>query len=183
MGTTGSRDVWTTSSTSAGIVSVGDLVAVWTVCSICSCRVYRSQCLGDVACAATDVQAIRVACHTVLALPCAHMYHTSNMCHSYISTGTAEVESALVEHPACAEAAVVGVEHPIKGQGIYAYCTLMEGTPYTAKLQKELVQQVREQIGAFAAPDVIHWAPALPKTRSGKIMRRVLRKIATREVR
>lgn len=88
-----------------------------------------------------------------------------------------------MEHPACAEAAVVGVEHPIKGQGIYAYCTLMEGTPYTAALQKELVQQVREQIGAFAAPDVIHWAPALPKTRSGKIMRRVLRKIATREVR
>lgn len=99
------------------------------------------------------------------------------------SSGTAEVESALVAHPACAEAAVVGVEHPIKGQGIYAYCTLMEGTPYTAQLQKELVQQVREEIGAFAAPDVIHWAPALPKTRSGKIMRRVLRKIASREVR
>mmetsp|Transcript_3414 Transcript_3414/g.7432 ORF Transcript_3414/g.7432 Transcript_3414/m.7432 type:complete len:561 (+) Transcript_3414:101-1783(+) len=95
--------------------------------------------------------------------------------------GTAEVESALVAHPACAEAAVVGYDHPIKGQGIYAYVTLMEGVEYSDKLRKELVGSVRNTIGAFAAPDVIHWAPGLPKTRSGKIMRRVLRKIASKE--
>eukprot|EP00891_Asterochloris_glomerata_P004542 jgi/Astpho2/4542/Aster-00128 len=95
--------------------------------------------------------------------------------------GTAEVESALVTHPKCAEAAVVGVEHPIKGQGIYAYCTLTADTEPSDELKKELVMSVRSQIGAFAAPDVIHWAPGLPKTRSGKIMRRVLRKIAAKE--
>jgi len=95
--------------------------------------------------------------------------------------GTAEVESALVLHPGCAEAAVVGYEHPIKGQGIYAYVTLMEGTEPSEVLRKELVMSVRKHIGAFAAPDIIHWAPGLPKTRSGKIMRRVLRKIASRE--
>ena len=78
----------------------------------------------------------------------------------------------------CAEAAVVGYEHPIKGQGIYAYVTLMEGKEYSDDLKKNLVQVVRAKIGAFAAPDVIHWAPGLPKTRSGKIMRRILRKIA-----
>ena len=95
--------------------------------------------------------------------------------------GTAEVESALVAHPKCAEAAVVGYEHAIKGQGIYAYVTLMEGEPYSEELRRELVAAVRNTIGAFAAPDVIHWAPGLPKTRSGKIMRRVLRKIATKQ--
>ncbi|KAK9811714.1 hypothetical protein WJX72_008881 [[Myrmecia] bisecta] len=95
--------------------------------------------------------------------------------------GTAEVEGALEEHPACAEAAVVGFEHPIKGQGIYAYVTLMQGTEFTEDIRKGLVMTVREQIGAFAAPDVIHEAPGLPKTRSGKIMRRVLRKIASKE--
>ncbi|GAB4816679.1 hypothetical protein N2152v2_003725 [Parachlorella kessleri] len=92
--------------------------------------------------------------------------------------GTAEVESALVGHPACAEAAVVGYDHPVKGQGIWAYVTLMEGIEYSDALKKELVATVRQEIGPFAAPDVIHWAPGLPKTRSGKIMRRVLRKIA-----
>jgi len=95
--------------------------------------------------------------------------------------GTAEVESALVAHPACAEAACVGVEHPVKGQSIYAYVTLMSGTEYSAELKKELVTSVRSIIGPFAAPDVIHWAPGLPKTRSGKIMRRILRKIASDE--
>ncbi|KAJ8478718.1 hypothetical protein OPV22_022445 [Ensete ventricosum] len=93
--------------------------------------------------------------------------------------GTAEVESALVSHPQCAEAAVVGVEHEIKGQGIYAFVTLVEGIPYSEELRKSLVLAVRNQIGAFAAPDKIHWAPGLPKTRSGKIMRRILRKIAS----
>ncbi|KAG1677246.1 hypothetical protein FOA52_013445 [Chlamydomonas sp. UWO 241] len=95
--------------------------------------------------------------------------------------GTAEVESALVAHPACAEAAVVGFDHPIKGQGIYAFVTLMEGVETGEALRKELIISVRGHIGAFAAPDVIHWAPGLPKTRSGKIMRRVLRKIASKE--
>mmetsp|Transcript_19106 Transcript_19106/g.32798 ORF Transcript_19106/g.32798 Transcript_19106/m.32798 type:complete len:706 (+) Transcript_19106:76-2193(+) len=95
--------------------------------------------------------------------------------------GTAEVESALVAHPACSEAAVVGYDHPIKGQGIYAYVTLMDGLETSEKLRKELTGAVRNSIGAFAAPDVIHWAPGLPKTRSGKIMRRVLRKIASQE--
>ncbi len=92
--------------------------------------------------------------------------------------GTAEVESALVLHDAVAEAAVVGYPHEIKGQGIYAYVTLMAGVDYTDDLKKELVGHVRKEIGPVATPDVIHWAPGLPKTRSGKIMRRILRKIA-----
>ncbi len=92
--------------------------------------------------------------------------------------GTAEVESALVSHPKVAEAAVVGFPHEIKGQGIYAYVTLNAGEEYTDELRKELVQHVRKEIGPIASPDVIHWAPGLPKTRSGKIMRRILRKIA-----
>ncbi|WZY89343.1 hypothetical protein YC2023_046078 [Brassica napus] len=96
--------------------------------------------------------------------------------------GTAEVESALASHPQCAEAAVVGVEHEVKGQGIYAFVTLVEGVPYSEELRKSLVLMVRNQIGAFAAPDRIHWAPGLPKTRSGKIMRRILRKIASRQL-
>ncbi|XP_039125013.1 acetyl-coenzyme A synthetase, chloroplastic/glyoxysomal [Dioscorea cayenensis subsp. rotundata] len=93
--------------------------------------------------------------------------------------GTAEVESALVSHPQCAEAAVVAVEHEVKGQGIYAFVTLIEGVSYSEELRKSLILTVRNQIGAFAAPDKIHWAPGLPKTRSGKIMRRILRKIAS----
>ncbi|HVH02153.1 MAG TPA: acetate--CoA ligase, partial [Amaricoccus sp.] len=92
--------------------------------------------------------------------------------------GTAEVESALVAHPKVAEAAVVGYPHPIKGQGIYAYVTLMTGEEYTEELRKELVGWVRKEIGPIASPDLIQWAPGLPKTRSGKIMRRILRKIA-----
>ncbi|MYC14605.1 MAG: acetate--CoA ligase [Gemmatimonadetes bacterium] len=92
--------------------------------------------------------------------------------------GTAEVESALVSHGKVAEAAVVGFPHEIKGQGIYAYVTLNVGEAYTDDLKAELVQQVRTEIGPIATPDVIHWAPGLPKTRSGKIMRRILRKIA-----
>ena len=97
--------------------------------------------------------------------------------------GTAEVEAALTEHPLCAEAAVVPVEHPIKGQGIYAFVTLMAGTSYPPPeaLRRELVAQVRSSIGPIATPDAIHWAPGLPKTRSGKIMRRILRKIASCE--
>ncbi len=96
--------------------------------------------------------------------------------------GTAEVESALVLHDAVAEAAVVGYPHDIKGQGIYAYVTLMSATEPTEDLRKELVQHVRQEIGAFASPDVIQWAPGLPKTRSGKIMRRILRKVAANEL-
>jgi len=92
--------------------------------------------------------------------------------------GTAEVESALVSHPAVAEAAVVGFPHDIKGQGIYAYVTLKAGNEYTDELKMELVKHVRTEIGPIASPDVIQWAPALPKTRSGKIMRRILRKVA-----
>ncbi len=95
--------------------------------------------------------------------------------------GTAEVESALVSHKDVAEAAVVGYPHDIKGQGIYAYVTLMEGVADSDALKKELVQWVRKEIGAIAAPDLIQWAPGLPKTRSGKIMRRILRKIAENE--
>jgi acetyl-CoA synthetase len=95
--------------------------------------------------------------------------------------GTAEVESALVLHEKVAEAAVVGFPHDIKGQGIYAYTTLMEGVESSEELKKELVNFVRKEIGAIATPDVIHWAPGLPKTRSGKIMRRILRKIAANE--
>jgi acetyl-CoA synthetase len=92
--------------------------------------------------------------------------------------GTAEVESALVAHPKVAESAVVGYPHDIKGQGIYAYVTLKAGVAATEELRKELVQWVAKEIGAIAKPDVIQWAPGLPKTRSGKIMRRILRKIA-----
>ncbi len=96
--------------------------------------------------------------------------------------GTAEVESALVLHEAVAEAAVVGYPHDIKGQGIYAYVTLVKGVEATDELRKELVKQVRSEIGPIASPDVIQWAPGLPKTRSGKIMRRILRKIAANEL-
>ncbi len=92
--------------------------------------------------------------------------------------GTAEVESALVAHPKVSEAAVVGFPHDIKGQGIYAYVTLMDGIEPTEELRKELVAWVRREIGPIASPDLIQFAPGLPKTRSGKIMRRILRKIA-----
>ena len=92
--------------------------------------------------------------------------------------GTAEVESALVAHPSVAEAAVVGYPHDIKGQGIYAYVTLMEGVEPSDELRAELQQWVRKEIGPIAKPDLIQWAPGLPKTRSGKIMRRILRKVA-----
>ena len=96
--------------------------------------------------------------------------------------GTAEVESALVLHPAVAEAAVVGFPHDIKGQGIYAYVTLKMGIEPTEALRKELIAHVRKEIGPIASPDALQWAPGLPKTRSGKIMRRILRKIAANEV-
>ena len=92
--------------------------------------------------------------------------------------GTAEIESALVLHNKVAEAAVVGIEHPIKGQGIYAYVTLMTGEVFTEDLRNELIKFVSKEIGPIAKPDLIQNAPALPKTRSGKIMRRILRKIA-----
>jgi acetyl-CoA synthetase len=95
--------------------------------------------------------------------------------------GTAEVESALVAHPKVAEAAVVGFPHDIKGQGIYAYVTLKLGETPTDELKKELIGWVRREIGPIASPDAIQWAPGLPKTRSGKIMRRILRKIAANE--
>ena len=96
--------------------------------------------------------------------------------------GTAEIESALVAHAKVAEAAVVGCPHDIKGQGIYAYVTLNAGEPSTEDLRKELIAWVRKEIGPIATPDFIQWAPALPKTRSGKIMRRILRKIAANEI-
>ncbi|MBT5050317.1 MAG: acetate--CoA ligase [Rhodospirillaceae bacterium] len=95
--------------------------------------------------------------------------------------GTAEVESALVAHPKVAESAVVGFPHDIKGQGIYAYVTLMAGEEPSDDLKGEMVQWVRKEIGPIASPDAIQWAPGLPKTRSGKIMRRILRKIAASE--
>jgi acetyl-CoA synthetase len=95
--------------------------------------------------------------------------------------GTAEIESSLVAHEAVAEAAVVGFPHDIKGQGIYIYVTLTDGVEPTDELKKELTQWVRKDIGPIASPDVIQWAPGLPKTRSGKIMRRILRKIAANE--
>jgi acetyl-CoA synthetase len=95
--------------------------------------------------------------------------------------GTAEVESALVAHPKVAEAAVVGYPHDLKGQGIYAYVTLNAGEEPSEELRKELVNWVRKEIGPIASPDLIQWAPGLPKTRSGKIMRRILRKIAANE--
>jgi len=96
--------------------------------------------------------------------------------------GTAEIESALVLHPMVAEAAVVGFPHDIKGQALYAYVTLMQGTPESIDLEKELKAFVAKEIGAFARPDIIQFAPGLPKTRSGKIMRRILRKIAANEL-
>lgn len=96
--------------------------------------------------------------------------------------GTAEVESALVLHEAIAEAAVVGYPHDIKGQGIYAYVTPIAGIETSEELRKELIKLVRSEIGPIATPDIIQWAPGLPKTRSGKIMRRILRKIAANEV-
>jgi|TARA_B100001094_G_scaffold177130_1_gene171109 acetyl-CoA synthetase len=95
--------------------------------------------------------------------------------------GTAEIESALVLHPKVAEAAVVGFDHPIKGQGIYAYVTLMSGEAYEDELRNTLRLFVSNEISPIAKPDHIHWAPGLPKTRSGKIMRRILRKIAESE--
>ncbi|HBI16317.1 MAG TPA: acetate--CoA ligase [Desulfobulbaceae bacterium] len=96
--------------------------------------------------------------------------------------GTAEIESALVAHEAVAEAAVVGMPHPIKGQSIYAYVTLTAAATESEELRKALVQHVRKEIGPIASPEVIQWAPGLPKTRSGKIMRRILRKIAANDL-
>jgi acetyl-CoA synthetase len=96
--------------------------------------------------------------------------------------GTAEIESALVLHDTVAEAAIVGYPHDIKGQGIYAYVTLKQGVEPSDELRKELVKLVRAEIGPIATPDIIQWAPGLPKTRSGKIMRRILRKIAEGEI-
>ncbi|UZT77462.1 acetate--CoA ligase [Ectopseudomonas chengduensis] len=96
--------------------------------------------------------------------------------------GTAEVESALVLHDAVAEAAVVGYPHDVKGQGIYAYVTLMNGQEPSDELKKDLLALVGKEIGSFAKPELIQWAPGLPKTRSGKIMRRILRKIACNEL-
>ena len=95
--------------------------------------------------------------------------------------GTAEVESALVSNVNVAESAVVGYPHDIKGQGIYAYVTLTDNTSPAEELKKELINWVRKEIGPIATPDLIQWAPSLPKTRSGKIMRRILRKIAANE--
>jgi acetyl-CoA synthetase len=96
--------------------------------------------------------------------------------------GTAEIESALVLHPSVAEAAVIGYPHDIKGQGIYAYVTLMQGAEPSEALRKALIDMCAEEIGHIAKPDLIQWAPGLPKTRSGKIMRRILRKIAANEL-
>ncbi|MGB0934751.1 MAG: AMP-binding protein, partial [Alphaproteobacteria bacterium] len=95
--------------------------------------------------------------------------------------GTAEIESAFTTHDAVVEAAVVGFPHDIKGEGIYAYLTLLPEYDHSAELEKELIQWVRNRIGPIATADVIHWAPVLPKTRSGKIMRRILRKIASHQ--
>jgi acetyl-CoA synthetase len=95
--------------------------------------------------------------------------------------GTAEVESALVSHPKVSEAAVVGYPHDIKGTGIYCYVTLMAGEKGSDDLRKDLVAHVRKEIGPIASPDLLQFAPGLPKTRSGKIMRRILRKIAEDE--
>ena len=96
--------------------------------------------------------------------------------------GTAEIESSLVLHSDVAEAAVVGYPHDIKGQGIYAYVTLMSGVEANETLRKELIAFVGKDIGAFAKPEIIQFAPGLPKTRSGKIMRRILRKVAANEL-
>ena len=95
--------------------------------------------------------------------------------------GTAEIESALVAHPKVAEAAVVGYPHDLKGQGIYAYVTLRVSEKPNEELRRELVAWVRQEISPIASPDLVQWAPGLPKTRSGKIMRRILRKIAANE--
>ena len=95
--------------------------------------------------------------------------------------GTAEIESALLEHPAVSEAAVVGIEHAIKGQGIHAFVTLKASVTPEESLKKALIQTVNQVIGPIAKPDIIQWANALPKTRSGKIMRRLLRKIANKD--
>ena len=96
--------------------------------------------------------------------------------------GTAEIEGALVSHVAVAEAAVVGVPHDLKGQGIYAYVILKEDVAISAQLHAELIEQVKTEISPIAKPDMIHFTSELPKTRSGKIMRRILRKIAGKEV-
>ena len=96
--------------------------------------------------------------------------------------GTAEIESAFVAHSKVAEAAVVGFPHDIKGQGIYCYVTAMADVNVSDVLKTELIQLVAKEIGAIAKPDIIQWAPGLPKTRSGKIMRRILRKIAANEI-
>ena len=96
--------------------------------------------------------------------------------------GTAEIENAINAAPLVTESAVVGYPHDIKGQGIYAYVTLMHGVEASEDLKKELVQHVRKEIGPIASPDIIQWAPGLPKTRSGKIMRRILRKVAANEI-
>jgi acetyl-CoA synthetase len=96
--------------------------------------------------------------------------------------GTAELESALAKHPDVAEASVVGFPHEIKGQGIYAYVVPKQGVAPSETLRTALVQQVRQEIGPIAKPDYIQWTEALPKTRSGKIMRRILRKIAANEL-
>jgi acetyl-CoA synthetase len=96
--------------------------------------------------------------------------------------GTAEIESAMVLHDSVAEAAVVGYPHDIKGQGIYAYVTLMSGLEPSDSLKAELIALCTKEISAIARPDIIQWAPGLPKTRSGKIMRRILRKIAANEL-
>ena len=93
--------------------------------------------------------------------------------------GTAEIESAFVAHPKVAEAAVVGYPHDIKGNGLYCYITLNTGEKQSNELKLELIQWIRKNIGAIATPDIIQFAPGLPKTRSGKIMRRILRKIAS----
>jgi acetyl-CoA synthetase len=95
--------------------------------------------------------------------------------------GTAEIESALITHPSVAESAVVGYPHLIKGTGIYAFVTLRNNFTPSDEIKKEIAQKVRNEIGAIAAPDLIQWAPALPKTRSGKIMRRILKKIAAND--
>ena len=95
--------------------------------------------------------------------------------------GTAEIESALVSHPAVAEAAVVGYAHNIKGQGIYVFVSPVEGLNHNEKLTKELKDWVRKELSPIATPDIIQWTQGLPKTRSGKIMRRILRKIAANE--
>ena len=96
--------------------------------------------------------------------------------------GTAEIESALVLHALISEAAVVGYPHDIKGQGIYAYVTPMQGVEPSEKLREELIASCSAEIGTIAKPDIIQWASGLPKTRSGKIMRRILRKIAENEL-